>query len=51
MTCDDSDIMRELFGFGWISTWEWSYGMTNVNGKKVSIGKELLVNNYSVRAR
>jgi len=48
MTCDDSDIMRELFGFGRISSWEMSYGMTNVNSKKSDIGRELFVSNYSV---
>lgn len=48
MTCDDSDTMRGLFGFGNTIPCEWNYGMTNVNGKKTILGKELLVANYSI---
>lgn len=48
MTCDDSDTMRALFRFDNVLSWESFYGMTNVNGKKASIGKELFVANYSI---
>lgn len=49
MTCDDSETMRGLFGLNDFFSWEWPYGMTNVNGKKTNIGKELLVANYSIQ--
>jgi DNA adenine methylase len=48
MTCDDSSLMRGLFGFANIICWKTLYGMTNVNGKRASVGKELLVANYSI---
>jgi DNA adenine methylase len=50
MTCDDSGMMRELFNFGNFLSWESSYGMTNVNGRKTNIGKELFVANYAIRS-
>jgi DNA adenine methylase len=49
MTCDDSDTMRGLFRFGNVLSWESFYGMTNVNGKKTNMGKELFVANYSIQ--
>jgi DNA adenine methylase len=48
MTCDDSSIMRRLFKFGHIISWEWFYGMTNVNRTNTNKGKELFVANYSI---
>jgi DNA adenine methylase len=50
MTCDDSLIMHGLFGMHYTITCEWSYGMTNVNGKKTSLGKELFIANYPLSA-
>ena len=48
MTCDDSEMMRDLFRFGNFLSWKSPYGMTNVNGRKTNIGKELFVANYSI---
>lgn len=48
ITCDDSDIMRELFAFANICPWELQYGMTNVGRTNASKGKELFVANYEI---
>lgn len=48
MTCDDCPEMRGLFGVHNLLAREWSYGMTNVNGKRTIMGKELFVANYSL---
>lgn len=45
MTCDNSKIMRELFSENNRRPENWSYGMTNVNGRKTIIGNELFVSN------
>ncbi len=47
ITCDDSDMIRELFGFTHrIQPWELRYGMTNAGNNEAIKGKELFISNY-----
>jgi len=48
VTCDDSDVMRELFRFAntHIYPWEMQYGMNNVKKQRASKGKELFITNH-----
>jgi DNA adenine methylase len=47
ITCDDSNIIRELFSFTRrIKPWELRYGMTNVGNNEAIKGKELFISNY-----
>jgi DNA adenine methylase len=50
ITCDDSDLIRELFAFApEIIPWETSYGMTNAQNNIPSKGKELFISNYVLK--
>ena len=44
ITCDDSDYIRELFSFGYISSWEMKYN--GMHKKKAVNGKELFITNF-----
>ncbi len=44
ITCDDSDVIRELFSFAKIYPWELKYN--GLNKKSAIIGKELFITNY-----
>jgi DNA adenine methylase len=44
ITCDDSDLMREMFSFANIYPWEMSYN--GLHKKKAIRGKELFITNY-----
>jgi DNA adenine methylase len=46
ITYDDSDLIRDLYGFAHIYPWEMQYGMNNVSGRKPAKGKEVLITNY-----
>ena len=45
ITCDDSDLIRELFSFANIYPWELKYN--GLNKKCAIIGKELFITNYN----
>jgi DNA adenine methylase len=46
ITYDDSDFIRELFGFANIFKWDNRYGMRNVTNNSNQIGKEIFISNY-----
>lgn len=53
ITYCDSGVIRELFKFASknIHSWIMSYGMSNINGKKVTRGKELFISNYPLTSK
>lgn len=48
ITCDDSEEIRELFDYAYITDWNLAYGMTNVKKANLKRGKELLIANYKI---
>ncbi len=46
ITYDDSEYIRKLFSFAYISEWDLTYGMRNVTATSDQIGKELFISNY-----
>ena len=50
ITLDNSEYIKKLFSYANIIEWGFKYGMTNVNNNKVSLGKELFIANYDIKA-
>lgn len=48
VTYDDSPLIRELFGFARVSTWELQYGMNNYRQATAAKGAELFIRNFSL---
>lgn len=46
ITYDDCPIIRDLFKFANITTWELQYGMNNYKQKTAAKGRELFISNY-----
>jgi DNA adenine methylase len=46
ITYDDSEYIRDLFSFAYISPWNLKYGMRNITEKSDQTGKELFISNY-----
>lgn len=51
ITYDDSEYIRNLFGFANIVAWDLTYGMRNVTENSNQIGKELFISNYKIDGR
>lgn len=47
ITCDDSELIRDLFAFAHLYQWEMKY--TGLNKKKAINGKELFITNYEIQ--
>lgn len=47
LTYDDSPLIRHLFSFAHISTWQVQYGMNNVGRARAAKGNELFIKNYA----
>ncbi|MDZ4767694.1 MAG: DNA adenine methylase [Chloroflexota bacterium] len=46
ITYDDSPIIRDLFSFAQVESWELQYGMNNFRQGSAAVGKELFIRNY-----
>ncbi len=46
ITYDDSEKIRELFGFAEIIEWELQYGMNNYHQATAAKGREIFIKNY-----
>ena len=50
ITYDDSNLIRKLFSFANITSWNLTYGMKNITDRSNQIGRELAITNYSIEA-
>jgi len=51
ITYDDSDYIRNLFSFAYITSWNLTYGMRNITENSDQTGKELFISNYVLKNR
>lgn len=49
ITYDNSDYIRNLFSFAYITEWNLTYGMRNVGQNGNQSGKELFISNYPLK--
>jgi len=49
ITYDDSEYIRNLFSFAYITPWNLTYGMRNVTEHSNQTGKELFISNYALK--
>lgn len=50
LTYDDSDLIRQLFDFANVKTWDLTYGMRNVTKESNQKAVELFISNYKINS-